>query len=141
MKKILLAVMVLSFSFASQAQNDKQPGKEHKVVFQLMTDDTVVHKMLVKQLNNVLTAAPDTRIEVVCHGPGIYFLVSEKTIVHEKITQLKNKGVIFAACENTLRERNIAKDKIVAEAIFVPSGLVEIITKQEAGWSYIKAGF
>ncbi|MGK2860800.1 MAG: DsrE family protein [Chitinophagaceae bacterium] len=139
-RKILFALIVLSFSVFTQAQTSKQSGK-HRVVFQLTTDDTVVHKGLLRQLNNVLTAAPGATLEVVCHGPGINFLMKDKTIVHEKIQEMKSRGVQFAACENTLKEKNISKDKIIPEAFFVPSALVEIVTKQEAGWSYIKAGF
>ena len=113
----------------------------HKIIFQLASEDTLVHKGLMRQLNNVLTAAPNAKIEVVCHGPGIYLLVNDKTTMLQKIQELKNKGVTFAACENTLKERNISKDKIIPEAFFVPSAIVEIVIKQEEGWSYIKSGF
>jgi len=140
-KNLFITLIILSLSFFANAQVTKPSDKMHKIVFHLSSDDTLVHKSLVKQLNNVLTAVPSATIEVVCHGPGIYFLVTDKTIVHDKIQQMKARGIAFAACENTLKERNIAKDKIIAEAIFVPSALVEIITKQEEGWSYIKAGF
>jgi intracellular sulfur oxidation DsrE/DsrF family protein len=50
-----------------------------KVVFQLTSNDTLVHKALVKQLNNLLTAAPNARVEVVCHNNGITFLQSAVT--------------------------------------------------------------
>ena len=65
----------------------------------------------------------------------------EKTLVHDKLQMFKTKGVAFLACENTLRERNISKDQIIAEADFVPSALIHIVTRQEQGWSYIKTGF
>lgn len=141
MKKILLSVLVLLVAFNGNAQNNHKPDKIHKIVFQLTSDDTLVHKGLMKQLNNVLKAAPTTKIEVVCHGPGINFLVTDKTTVYTNIMQMKAKGVTFEACENTLKEKNISKDRIIPEAGFVPSAIVEIITKQEEGWSYIKAGF
>lgn len=151
MKKVFLAFMLFVITVSVVAQKTKQSAlkntsaaktsNQHKVVIQLTSEDSLVHKSLMKQLNNILTAAPDTKIEVVCHGPGINMLVIDKTIVHDRIQQLKSKGVVFMACENTLRERNISKEKIIPEAGFVPSALVEIITKQEEGWSYIKAGF
>ncbi len=151
MKKIFLAFMLFAITVSVVAQKTKQSAlkntsaaktsNQHKVVIQLTSEDSLVHKSLMKQLNNILTAAPDTKIEVVCHGPGISMLVIDKTTVHDKIQQMKSKGVVFMACENTLRERNIPKEKIISEAGFVPSALVEIITKQEEGWSYIKAGF
>lgn len=141
MKRILFSILVLIATFNGNAQSDKKTNSIHKIVFQLTSDDTLVHKGLIKQLNNVLTATPTTKIEVVCHGPGISFLVTDKTTVYTNIMQMKAKGVTFEACENTLKEKNISKDRIIPEARFVPSAIVEIITKQEEGWSYIKAGF
>jgi intracellular sulfur oxidation DsrE/DsrF family protein len=32
-------------------------------------------------------------------------------------------------------------EKIIPEAGFVKAGIIEIVTKQEQGWSYIKSGF
>lgn len=148
MKKIFLAIILVAFASSLFAQTAKSKtlknnvaAREHKVVIQLSSEDTLVHKSLLRQLNNILTAAPGSKIEVVCHGPGINMLVTDKTTVHSKIEEMKIKGVLFMACENTLRERNISKDKIIPGAGFVPSALVEIITRQEEGWSYIKSGF
>jgi uncharacterized protein len=135
MKKIILVITTLvSLTFAAQAQSNK-------VVFHLASEDTLVHKNLVKQLNNIMVAEPDLKIEVVCHGPGIFFLMREKSIVQGNIHDFINKGVKFAACENTMKERKIARDQVIAGALFVPSALIEIIHLQKEGWSYIKAGF
>ena len=138
MKNLFLVFMLFVITGSVVAQ---KKSNQHRVVIQLTSEDTLVHKSLMKQLNNILTAAPDTKIEVVCHGPGINILIIDKTIIQDKIQQMKKKGVIFMACNNTLKERNIAKERIIPEAGFVPSALVEIITKQEEGWSYIKSGF
>ena len=141
-KKLFFTVGLVALTFSLFAQS-KTPsaGTIHKIVFQLSSEDTLVHKALMRQLNNVLTAAPNAKMEVVCHGPGINLLVSGKTVVLDKIQLLRAKGVTFEACENTLKEKNIPKDHIIAGAGFVPSALVEIVTRQEEGWSYIKAGF
>jgi len=47
---------------------------------------------------------------------------------------------VFAACENTMRRAKASKADLVAGAITVPSGLAEIIIRQEQDWAYIKAG-
>lgn len=151
MKKLLVAVLLLTAGLAVNAQNEKHvcPGDEmksekktvHKIIFQITTEDTLAQKALMKQLNNILTLAPDTKLEVVCHGPGLNMLVSGKTIVQDKVQQMKKKGVEFVACEFSMSERNIPKDKIIPEAGFVKGGIIEIVTKQEEGWSYIKSGF
>lgn len=151
MKKLLLAAMFFVTCFASTAQNDSPQSTSeqvnkgqkiiHRIVFQLNTDDTTVHKTLMKQLNNVFTLAPDSKMEVVCHGAGLNMLMSGKTIVQDKIQQLKDRGVVFVACEFSMSERKISKEQMIPAAGFVKGAIVEIATKQEEGWSYIRSGF
>lgn len=151
MKKILASVFILAAGYAVNAQNAKhvcsadeiktEKKAVHKIIFQITTEDTLAQKALMKQLNNILTLAPDTKVEVVCHGPGLNMLVTDKTPVRDKIGLMKNKGVEFVACEFSMSERNVSKDKIIPEAAFVKAGIIEIVTKQEEGWSYIKSGF
>lgn len=142
MKKILLfVVFACAFSTPSVFAQTVVSTKAHKVIFQVTSNDTLVHKATIKQINNILTAAPNAKIEVVCHNNGIELLTSAKTKQAKNIADLKAKGVVFAACENTLRERKIEKTDIVSESIFVPSGVLEIVMKQEKGYSYLKAGF
>lgn len=151
MKKIFLVLLtfvmvntIVIQKVAGQGSVNGSASKEnnqHKIIFQLTTDDSLAHKALMKQLNNITTVAPDTKIEVVCHGPGLNMLVLGKTTVQEKILQMKMKGVVFMACEFSMSERNVPKEKIIPEAGFVKAGIIEIVTKQEQGWSYIKSGF
>jgi intracellular sulfur oxidation DsrE/DsrF family protein len=136
---VLMAFMLLSVS-AKEGKN-KSKNSVHKIIFQLTTNDTMAHKALMKQLNNITTVAPTTKIEIVCHGPGLEMLITEKSIVHQKIKQLSAIGVSFIACEFSMKERNVPQDKIIPEAGYVKAGIIEIVTKQEQGWSYIKSGF
>ena len=114
--------------------------KQHQIVFQLTSADTTAHKMLLKQLGNIGKVAPKTKIEVVCHGPGIAILMKEKSIVKQKISEIAGKDVQFVACEFSLQERKVDKSELIPEAGTVPAGIIEIVSKQEQGWSYIKAG-
>lgn len=143
MKKLVFIVLTTLIVFNISAKSSKSKSKEsvHKIVFQLTTNDTLAHKSLMKQLNNITSVAPTTKIEVVCHGPGLDMLVAGKTIVQDKIKQLKAIGVDFIACEFSIKERNVPIEKIIPEAGFVKAGIIEIVTKQEQGWSYIKSGF
>jgi len=152
MKKTILLFFLATAASLGFAQNssatlqnddlEKQlDAKPHKIVFQLTSADTNVHKSLMRQLNNILSVAHDSKMEVVCHGPGLDLLVIGKTIVQEKIAALKAAGVIFVACEFAMKERKVEKDKIIPEAGFVKAGVLEIVSKQEEGWSYIKLGF
>ncbi|OWY21378.1 hypothetical protein C7N43_06745 [Sphingobacteriales bacterium UPWRP_1] len=134
-------VLLANLHLAAQEEAKVVDMKKHKIVFQLTSEDTLVHKSLLRQISNTLAAAPKSQIEVVCHGPGINLLVAAKTKYASKIGNLVKENVKFVACENTLRERKINKDEILKDAGFVPAGIVEIVLKQEKGWSYIKAGF
>lgn len=111
-----------------------------KVVFQLTSSDTLVHKAMIKQLTNFLNAAPNSKLEVVCHNNGINFLNAETTLQANKIKELSEKGVDFVACNNTLTERKIPKEKLLPQSRIVPAGVVEIVQKQNKKWAYIKAG-
>lgn len=134
---LLAVAFVLSGVSAQTTAVDNTP---YKIVFQLTTADTLIHKALVKQLNNIRSAAPKTRLEVVCHGMGIYFLVTEKTQHASAIRELISQGVDIVGCGNTLIERKINRSELLPEVRMVQAGIIEIVQKQRKKWSYIKAG-
>jgi len=136
-----LTILAFTLSaFALSAQTEAVDNTPYKAVFHLTSADTLVHKALIKQLNNLLTAAPKAQLEVVCHNMGIYFLVTEKTQQAAGIRDLKARGVDFVGCENTLRERKINRTELMSEVRTVPAGILEIVKKQRKKWAYIKAG-
>jgi intracellular sulfur oxidation DsrE/DsrF family protein len=150
MKKILFIAMVLflntavfgqakesSINVISTSEIKQEP---RKIVMQLTSADTNVHKMLVKQLNNIISVAPDTRIEVVCHGPGLSLLVKDKTTVSKQIESSALKSVDFVACSFSMKERNVKKEDLLQLTKIVEAGIIEIVDKQYLGWAYIKAG-
>jgi intracellular sulfur oxidation DsrE/DsrF family protein len=138
-KKSLIVFALLFVAFQLFAQNVPAP---HRVVIQISSNDTLVWKGLMNNIKNLKNAWNDSvAIEVVANGQGIEFLVLGKTTQQEKIGYYKSKGVVFLACENTMAERKISKESIIQESGFVKSAIVEIINRQEKGWSYIKAGF
>jgi uncharacterized protein len=144
MQKIIffsLLVLMSGMAFGQMKKSAKPKApKVHKIVFQLSSGDSEVHKGLTRQLGHILEAAPSTKIEIVCHGPGLDILVDNKTVVRDKITEFTGKGVKFLACENTMKQKNIERSSILPEAGYVAAGIIYIVERQEQGWSYIKAG-
>ena len=131
-KSILLALFVAFLSFAANAQT-------HKVFIQLNTSDTLVWHGALKNISNLQTAlGSSTQIELVAHGSGISILIDGKTTQKTKIAELAAMGVLFKACENTIRERKIDRATILPQVGTVPSGVAEVVLKQEAGWAYLK---
>jgi len=140
MKKSLLMLSLLTILCANKSVGQTKE-KEHKIVFHLASSDTLVHKALVKQISNVLDFWKMAKIEVVVHNNGIGFMKEDETLFAKEIRSLNSKGVTFAVCENTLKQRKLEKSQILPTATFVPVGIAEIVLKEEDGWSYIKAGF
>lgn len=138
---LALALTGLMLSNSVNKSDSTAKPKGHRIVFQLSTPDTLAYRALSRQLNNLLSYWPDAQLEVVVHNKGIPFLIASKTNVGPEIAALKARGVTFLACENTLKQQKLDKSVIMPEAGFVPAGLAQIAERQEAGWSYIKAGF
>ena len=141
-KASVISILIMLSSFFVSAQETSLEKAAHKVVMQLSSSDTLAWKMLMNNIKNLKATWEDkVAIEVVVNGPGINFLTKEKATQSDRIIYFKSQGVAFMACENTMKERNISKESIIPEAGFVKSAVVEIIQKQEQGWTYIKGGF
>lgn len=129
--KLLLVSVLLICSSILKAQS--------KIVWEMASGDTAHQRILFKQVGNVLAAAPDTKIEIVFHGPAIYGLLKDTGYFKEQILGFHKKGVIMAVCNNALKNRNIKPERVIPEAIIVPVAILELVKKQEEGWIYIKA--
>jgi uncharacterized protein len=132
---LLLLMVFTAIASAQVVSTDK-----HKIVFQLTETGDETHKKFLRQINNVLTAAPNSEIEVVTHGMGVDLLRKSDNPFEMDLKKLANAGVVFVVCENTLKQREMKKEQFLPLAGFVPSAIIELVLKQEAGWIYIKAG-
>ena len=135
-----LVIMLIFVSAQLQAQNNVSE-KVHHVVMQLNTADTAAWSSVLGNIKNFQKIWPGkVEVEVVVHGKALNFLVASKSHLVEDIENLSKKGVQFSACENTMNKYGITKAMLLSSAKTVPSGVAELILKQEAGWGYLKAG-
>lgn len=140
---VLLAALGLIFLMmhsGSQAQSEK--AKTHKVVFEVNVEGEETWTGILNNVQNLQKAlgAEHTQIEVVAHGKGLSLLLANDTALKERLQQVASSGVVLAACENTMRRKNVKKEDLLPFATTVPSGVTEVVLKQEAGWSYLKGG-
>lgn len=140
LRTALFSLMALLGTFALQAREEQKP-KPHRIIFQMVSGDTLSHKALMKQLQNITSVAPSTKIEVVCHGPGLNMLTSDKSVVSNQLQTMLGKGIAFYACEFSMQERKVDKAQILPGVGYVKAGIIAVVERQEQGWSYIKAGF
>ena len=134
MKKLTILFLVI-LSSAAFAQVPS------KIVLHLQSADTVVHRSLVNQVSNLKKAFPEASIELVCHGPGLNFLLKEKSKYADKLNSLKVKDFNMVGCEFTMKSHNYTKADLVPYTGTVPFGIAELAKKQAEGWVYIKLGF
>ena len=116
--------------------------KVHRVVVEVAVPGSAAHGLILGNVANLRKAlAPErTEVEVVCHGSGIGMLLA-KGSVGRRVASLAQSGVEFVVCANTMRGRHIARAALPAFVRVVPSGVGEVVRRQEAGWTYLKGGF
>lgn len=137
---LLMSTNALSAQSSKKGQTKKQ--KVHKIVFQMVSKDTADHNALVRQLYNIQKLASGSKLEVVCHGPGMNFIHKEKSLVLDKLKDLYNTHKVdFVGCEFTMQQKNIKREQLMDECRTVPGGILEIVERQEKGWTYIKSGY
>ncbi len=139
-KNLTLFLFTLSLTSLAQEPSRVVDNKIHKFVMQFSASDSAQQMSIITQLGNVREAWPNAKIEVVCHSGGLDLLLTAKSKVANQVNGLSAQGVIFSACNNTMRRRNVKKEDLLSSALVVPSAFVELVLKQEEGWAYIKGG-
>lgn len=134
----LMAGLILAAAPATRA-GDTPEGGPLKVVVHVNVPEPGTQGAGLKNVANILKEAPDTRVEVVCHGAGIGLVETARTGHAEAVEVLIKKGVRFVACENTMRQKSIRKEDLLPGVGTVPSGAVEVVRKQQKdGFAYFK---
>jgi intracellular sulfur oxidation DsrE/DsrF family protein len=144
MKIFLKLALAVSFFFfmAPIASIAQDVNKIHKVVMQLNSADTATWSGVIGNIRNFQKVWPGkVEIEVVVHGKALNFLVASKSHLIADVEAMSKKGVVFNACENTMNKYGIKKEMLINTVGSVPSGVAELVIKQEEGWSYLKTGF
>ncbi len=135
---VLLSCILFNKGY-SQINEKQATAIVHNIVIQLNSADTATWTSVVGNIKNIQKVWPrNLNIEVVVHGKALDFLVKDKTYHTSDIQLLASQGVQFSACQNTMRKHNVTTEMLIKEAGTVPSGVAEVILKQEAGWSYLK---
>ena len=140
-KTIALAALIVLPLTVMNAQTESSAEKKHRIVFEVTMEGPEQWTAVLNNVENLRTAlGAATEIEVVAHSKGLGMLVAKDNGLTDRMKKLADDGVVFAACENTMKKKNVTKGQLVPFAKTTDSGVAEVIRKQEAGWSYIKSG-
>jgi intracellular sulfur oxidation DsrE/DsrF family protein len=148
---VVLALFVSTHSAAEMKGYDKQ-----KVVYHVNYDDAKAQAGALRNIQNHINAvgAENLDLKVVLHGNGLAMLLVPDAAgrtkfsagnatdeIQTKIMGLKNQGVGFQVCANTLKGKKVSyKEDLfdVEDADIVPSGVAELAKLQAIGYTYIK---
>jgi intracellular sulfur oxidation DsrE/DsrF family protein len=153
MKRIILASSLFLLVAGAPYADERYPSQ--KVVYHINVDDAATQIAALRNIQNHIDAvgADNIEVKVVMHGDGISLLVEPDALEGTKmkaanadqdmaarIDGLKQQGVAFEICANTLKGRNVEIDDMydVSEADIVPSGVAELSRLQQQDFTYIK---
>ena len=142
----LIALMGILVATSLNAADEKSASVKldktsHRVVFELTTDSPEAWAGVLNNVENIQKSFANDKIqiEVVAHSKGITFLKADNVQLKDRMQVFSQSGVVFAACENSMRKKKLTKVDLLPFATTVDSGVGELVRKQESGWSYLKS--
>jgi hypothetical protein len=137
--KFAALLMVLAFAAGSATLSVAAEKKAHNVVFHVTDNDPVKWNQALNNSANLQKAVGKEKIniEIVVNGPGLDMMKFD-SVVANRMTEATNNGIALLACGATMKAAKVTEKDLHAGVKVVPGGVVEIMEKQEAGWSYIK---
>jgi uncharacterized protein len=110
-----------------------------KVVIQVSVNDPATWNLALNNAKNIQkdVGKDNVDIEIVSFGPGIAMLKAESEVAN-RVNEAVDSGVQVLACQNTMRGQNLNKEDMNGKVGYVPSGVVEIMRRQQQGYAYLR---
>ncbi|MGJ5640772.1 DsrE family protein [Formosa sp. S-31] len=109
------------------------------IVFDVTSSDTKVHQAAVRHVKGMSEAYPNAKFEVVMYSGAMDMVLKDKSSVAEDLESLAKKdNVDFVICQGTMRRYQTKESDLIPGVKTVPDGILELVEKQQQGWSYIK---
>jgi len=112
----------------------------NRALFQVTDNDPARWNMILNNMANLRegVGSEGAEIELVAYGPGIQMLKADSP-VRQRIAEALKSGVQVNACQNTMQGMKLVPADMLPEIGYVPSGVVEVMKKQQQGWAYIRS--
>jgi len=110
-----------------------------KVVIQVSDGETAKWNLALNNARNIQAdlGAANVDIEIVAYGPGIGMLKLDSPVAN-RVGEASADGVKILACENTMKGQKLARSDMLTGIGYVGAGVVEIMQRQQQGWSYLR---
>lgn len=133
--------VIICLAALLMAAEAKSQVNDYKIVFDITTADTNVHKAVLRWCNEITSVYPEAKLEIVYYAQSLAMITQGKSVVSEEVSRLiDQKKVSFAVCAVAMKRWNIDKSQLIPGVTTVPDGIYEIFQKQRQGYGYIKAG-
>lgn len=122
-----------------QAAQAADSGKKHRVIFHVTDKIEWKWNQALNNAGNLQKAMgkDNVQIEIVVNGPGLNMMKFDSAVGNRMETAVKN-GIDLLACGATMKAMKVDKKDLYPGVKVVPGGVVQIMQRQEQGWTYIK---
>jgi intracellular sulfur oxidation DsrE/DsrF family protein len=129
------AAALVAFALPAAAQ----PAK-NRALFQVTDNDPARWNMILNNMANLRegVGSEGAEIELVAYGPGLLMLKADSP-VRQRVAEALKTGVKVNACQNTMQGMKLVPADMLPDIGYVPSGVVEVMKKQQQGWAYIRS--
>lgn len=138
-QKLIGTASALALAFGLMACSTMPLPEKQSVVIQVSESDPAKWNLALNNAKNLQAelGKDNVNIEIVAYGPGLDMLKFDSEVAN-RLADARKGGVTLAACGNTMKARKVTKQDLHTDVTVVPAGVVEIMNKQRAGWTYIK---
>ena len=134
------ALALLPFQSANaQPQSATDHAGKTKVVLQVSDNDPKKWNLVLNNAKNIQKDLGEKNVDIaiVAFGPGIGIFKGDSEVA-TRVREAKADGMALSACENTMAAEKLKKEDMNPAVGYVPSGVVEIIKKEKAGYAYLR---
>ncbi|TMG82802.1 MAG: hypothetical protein E6H67_17820 [Betaproteobacteria bacterium] len=136
----VVATTATGSGIIATAHAEQSSPQRSKVVIQVSDGEQTKWNLALNNAKNIQTdlGAANVDIEIVVYGAGGIGMLKFDSPVGNRVDEAIASGVKIVACETTMRGQNLAHSDMLKGIGYVGSGVVELMSKQQQGWAYIR---
>jgi len=134
-----IAALTLALAVIAPLAGAQTLPHANRVVIQVSDGDASKWNLALNNARNLQSdlGSGNVEIELVAYGPGIGMLKLDSPVAN-RITEARDAGVRVLACENTMKSQKLARADMLDGIGYVGAGVIEIMRKQQEGWTYLR---
>ncbi|GAB4410346.1 MAG: hypothetical protein OHK0032_06080 [Thermodesulfovibrionales bacterium] len=141
-RRHIIIILLVAVSAVMFFGIDRASAKDiqHRLLIQVSDDNPKTMNLALNNAMNIIKAVgqDNVEIEIVAYGPGLNLVLQKNEAIRDRVLSMQSYGVRFVACGNTMKNLKVSESELVKGVSIVEAGVLEIMEKQEKGWSYVR---